>query len=572
MSDKPPAVLRLTIGRLLLLLAAVAGPMTLALAGPTATAVAGHVIQAKSVQYADVSAAVKQAADGDTVELPVGTATWSQELKITKGITLAGKTTTRGAGTKNATADDQTIIIVDGGPESQSLLTFNTSKPFRLTGFTIRSGAKDIPDQSLTQSVIGLNGRQGVAFRMDNMHLDGIKRRAVWCGGWSIGVIDSTIIRTIRTKGHHHASFRFDQRQWNGHGEGNGAWADYPWLGTDKFVFVEDTTIFGSLGEGGSGNVDASGGARFVIRHNYFSQATVAAHGTADNAAGRGTRCAEVYNNIFDWDGRAPHDCRTGTYIWHDNAWPTKMGRDTDYFITLPVFRENFRAFSWGFAQGTNPWDQNDTEGDGTFVEGHPPKTFETGTATSASVRNNKGVTFGDNLKHWKPGQWKGYSITNVSSPQKYFGMWIVDNTENTITHTPGQGLKFAVGEKYEINRVVRALDQSGAGKGDLLKIVGDHAINTVTGKISYPHQQQETCYEWNNTHTPTGKPLKFDGGRNCSTKEGRDYINLGNGRPADTIPDEVKKFYTAKVNGVAYVGEFTYPHPLRGGSTPIKK
>ena len=34
---------------------------------------------------------------------------------------------------------------------------------------------------------------------------------------------------------------------------------------------------------------------------------------------------------------------------------------------------------------------------------------------------------------------------------------------------------------------------------------------------------------------------------------EGRDYINLGNGRPANTIPDEVKKFYTAKVNGVAY-------------------
>ena len=71
------------------------------------------------------------------------------------------------------------------------------------------------------------------------------------------------------------------------------------------------------------------------------------------------------------------------------------------------------------------------------------------------------------------------------------------------------------------------------------------------------------------NTHTPTGKALRFDGGRNCSTMEGRDYINLGNGRPADTIPDEVQKFYTAEVNGVAYVGEFTYPHPLRGGSAP---
>ena len=148
--------------------------------------------------------------------------------------------------------------------------------------------------------------------------------------------------------------------------------------------------------------------------------------------------------------------------------------------------------------------------------------------------------------------------------------MWIVDNTENTITHTAGtEGVKFAVGEKYEIHRVVRALDQAGAGKCDLLKVEGNLAINTVTGQISYPHQQQETCYEWNNTHTPTGKALKFNADLNCSIKEGRDYINLGNGRPANTIPDEVKKFYTAKVNGVAYVGEFTYPHPLRSGSAP---
>ena len=165
MLDTEPAVLRLTIGRLLLLLAAVAP-------SSTATAVAGHVIQAKREQYADVSAAVKQAADGDTVEVPAGTAVWTQELKITKGITLAGKTTTRGAGTKNATANDQTIIVVDDtSTKSQSLLTFNTSKPFRLTGFTIRPGAKDIPDQSLTQGVVSFNGQQGVTFRMDNMHL-----------------------------------------------------------------------------------------------------------------------------------------------------------------------------------------------------------------------------------------------------------------------------------------------------------------------------------------------------------------------------------------------------------------
>src|SRR5262249_35829401 len=144
--------------------------------------------------------------------------------------------------------------------------------------------------------------QQGVAFRMDNMHFDCPRRPSVWCGGWLIGVIDSTV---IHTKG------RYPQGFWFGNGYdslGNGSWADYPWFGTDKFVFVEDTTIFGSA-EGVNGNVDASGGARFVIRHTYFSQCTVEAHGT-DNQTLRGTRCAEIYNNVFDWDGREPQYCR----------------------------------------------------------------------------------------------------------------------------------------------------------------------------------------------------------------------------------------------------------------------
>ena len=86
---------------------------------------------------------------------------------------------------------------------------------------------------------------------------------------------------------------------------GNGAWADYPWLGTDKFVFVEDTTIFGSLEtvEMATLTPRAAHASSFVTPIS--ANATVSAHGT-DNGAGRGTRCAEIYNNIFDWDGGAP--------------------------------------------------------------------------------------------------------------------------------------------------------------------------------------------------------------------------------------------------------------------------
>jgi hypothetical protein len=47
-------------------------------------------ITAASPSYADVSAAVSSASPGDTVIVPVGTATWSSNLIITKGIKLIG--------------------------------------------------------------------------------------------------------------------------------------------------------------------------------------------------------------------------------------------------------------------------------------------------------------------------------------------------------------------------------------------------------------------------------------------------------------------------------------------------
>ena len=68
-------------------------------------------IPAASCELAAVQAAVNQAVDGDTVTIPECTARWTTELKVTKCITLQGQTTVANAGTKDATADDKTIII-----------------------------------------------------------------------------------------------------------------------------------------------------------------------------------------------------------------------------------------------------------------------------------------------------------------------------------------------------------------------------------------------------------------------------------------------------------------------------
>src|SRR5580692_7230937 len=49
----------------------------------------GAIIKAASCQFSDVNSAVSQASTGDTVQLPAGTAIWSQTLTL-NGVSLIG--------------------------------------------------------------------------------------------------------------------------------------------------------------------------------------------------------------------------------------------------------------------------------------------------------------------------------------------------------------------------------------------------------------------------------------------------------------------------------------------------
>jgi hypothetical protein len=76
-----------------------------------------------------------------------------------------------------------------------------------------------------------------------------------------------------------------------------------------------------------------------------------------------------------------------------------------------------------------------------------------------------------------------------------------------------------------------------------------------------------EPCYSWNNVYAPTRQVLGLTAdAEQPTTKEGIDYFNLGNGFPANITPSAVFSRYTAALNGVAYSGPFTYPHPLVSG------
>ena len=123
---------------------------------------------------------------------------------------------------------------------------------------------------------------------------------------------------------------------------------------------------------------------------------------------------------------------RSGTTLSHDNQL---TGIEVSQLCRFANYRETPSGLSsWGIADGTSPWDANDTEGNGTYVEGHPPHLFDSGTDTSSV--NSQGVIH-DSSKNWTPNQWVGYSIknTNPASGSNTLGSYIISNTSNTITY-----------------------------------------------------------------------------------------------------------------------------------------
>jgi hypothetical protein len=521
---------------------------------------------------ANVRALHNSAHDGDTITLPSGTFSWTNCLNITKGITLQGTTTIDGAGTSNPAVTDATIILDNTprtGPGVLGIIRIRTtsSQFARVTGITFRADASTKFTRAGGVNP-GSSGNGPASIRVDHCHFDQIcHAAAIWVNGWVYGVADNNL---IEFRGSTYA-FHIDHDLYNGNfvGPGNGSWADYPWYGTSKFWFIETNTIRKVNATTFGATLDCSYGARWVARHNYLLNNAPEGHGT-EGGNYRGQRVNEFYNNTINmtvnWNGGGS---RGGTQMWHDNII---LGNEptADRISSLANYRVTWIRTNpvWGVADGSSPWDKNDTEGNGTYVEGHAPFLFDSGTATSANVVTNRTSTFTDSTKNWTPNQWAGYHVRNPD-PTVKLGAIIQSNTSNSITYTwepvryGGRVLNFNVGDRYEIHRVLTVMDGCGMGKGDLVR--GNPPINTVTGTPFWPHEAIEPCYSWNNIYQPNGHVLVFKGSAKqlLPPRENFEYFNLGGGFPAGTTPSEVLYRYNAALNGVQYTGTFAYPHPL---------
>jgi hypothetical protein len=282
---------------------------------------------AASPQYSDVNFAVNgggpdssgvtfngAAADGDTVVIPVGIASWTSALIITHGITLQGQTVITGdhTTTPNMTAADYTVIQDDsprGGNKALiSDIALTLTQSVRITGLTLRYGLSVTSYNS--NGILRLFGTCP-SFRVDHCHFDQLYGYNFASDGWLYGVIDHCIFDLSPGSG---AMIVWHSR-WGNQPNGWGSWADPAYFGSEKFVFIEDNTV-NSLGtKPGIACPYGWAGGRFVLRYNVIKNGSTFGHGTetTQNTLTRGVRAAEIYGNTYSATITMPMSrCRGG--------------------------------------------------------------------------------------------------------------------------------------------------------------------------------------------------------------------------------------------------------------------
>ena len=265
-------------------------------------------IDAVTCEQTDVQAAIDAANDGDIVNVPAGTCSWSGIVTIpnTKGITL------QGAG------DDKTIINVGGSNLFMS--TSLSNSPVRVTGFRFNNIYDNVGFIQITGTA--QNWRIDNNIFNDNGNSDAYDIRI--CDGganvdcFTYGVIDNNqfINRNYATS----IFVEWPRGDLDPVAAGDWIWNQPQELGTEQAVYIEDNVFSGDLQY--SQVVDSRWGAKYVLRYNTIHNPWISTHSGCTNN-GRDPMWTEIYKNILTDDANRhyqPMQMRSTSGIVWDNT------------------------------------------------------------------------------------------------------------------------------------------------------------------------------------------------------------------------------------------------------------
>jgi hypothetical protein len=346
----------------------------------------GATIKAASCSQADVNAVINgpthKAVNGDTIQIPPGSCTWTSGIKISGvGIDITGTgTPNTGGGTFGAGTPSTTLIDNASAP----LFTFTglsygqTAKVELLT----MTGAGAL--NSILPGAISFSGTctsSGCAnVRVDNINFTaGTWASPMTDGSYVVtdnvfGVIDhNTINETPPFPGNGAGPplANVSNSAWQGVGNyGDNSFASADTFGTAQQLYLENNSATALRLDDNDvaptgGDV---GGARWTCRFNQIfnmnGSGVCTAHGTAWGGRFRGQRQLEGYYNQVNCPASSACNVAfgvvSGTGYFFSNTYMTSgSGSGFNGSVQIADFRtEGLGGSPWNKCDGTQPWDQ----------------------------------------------------------------------------------------------------------------------------------------------------------------------------------------------------------------------
>jgi hypothetical protein len=507
----------------------------------TPTARSQSTYTANSCNQSDVNAVINgpthSAINGDIIQIPAGSCTWTSGITVPSGIgiTIIGNGTQNSGPSSSVPGTQDTTITDDvtgtylfkfqptSGNSTSRISTLNLvpfsaaklSAPIAFVGTCSSNGCPSIRADNLTFP--------------SSWQSAGTSDASVIIAVNVFGVLDHNSVNGMAGVGIGVDLVNVNHPAWQGIGQyGDNSWASADTFGTAQALYLENNTFtnaFGTDVDGGDTYAD-TGGGRFVCRFNVFNGVTAGAacnnHGTESTGRPRGGRQAEFYDNSLTCTNTS-QGCvsglgeRSGVSYTFDNTFTAQSGSWFNNYVTLVDYR-TFAYFPvWNGCDGTSPYDDND----GTV--------YYTGTYTGV----NGLTTFLDSAEAWigtfGSSSWAStaaangspYSIHNVTQD---FGAEIASSSGDGLTFANPPDCDWAaqsnctwnLGDTYQIRRATYCLDQPSRSGGTLLSGATPSPAANV-GEVLDP------TYEWGDTHTGSFNHDPIDSGT-LKLMNNRDY------------------------------------------------
>jgi hypothetical protein len=460
--------------------------------GPTCCqkAKAQGTYTANSCNYSDVNAVINgpthTAVNGDTINIPSGTCTWTSSLSISVGISIIG------AGASSTTIQDGlngTLFSINIPSASSALM--------RVSGISL-TPASGAGGQPALFNITGTCSSSTCSnIRLDDMSMTGW----VYGSNFSCFLIYANDVFGVLD----HNTVSFNGGEWIsiGHGSylgigsnGDNSWATADSYGTANALYIENNTI--SASSNAITDTDVGGGARFVVRFNTLTNAFPYSHGTESTQRTRGGRQYEVYNNSFTaTSGNQINGIvmRSGTGMVFDNTL-TASGGQINPEVLLSEYRVSASFSPWGYCAGQGQWDNNT----GTV--------YATGTVSSSTL-SGQTLVVTDTTKSWASNEWAvpgaPYSLIDISITDGngfHPGTEITSSATDSVTSTEywawnggSSAVNFRVGDTYQVVKASSCIDQPGNGGNGATLLSG-----STPSPVGWVNEPLDPVYEWGST------------------------------------------------------------------------